>query len=206
MQIIANSIFKRFIQTWIIRDFSFQFESGKRYGIAGPNGVGKSTLLQMLAGLIPLTKGVLNYSDQGKVIDGEHWYQHISFTAPYGDVYDYMNIEELTRHHQVFKKFQDQMSVKDFINFCYLKGHEHKLIKTYSSGMKQRLKLGLSVLSESPILFLDEPQSNLDNQAKDWYQNLMQQYTKDKLVIIASNEIEDFKMVDEIISLQPKQN
>ncbi|MGB4970150.1 MAG: hypothetical protein WBO31_11500, partial [Saprospiraceae bacterium] len=72
--------------------------------------------------------------------------------------------------------------------------------------MKQRLKLGLSVLSESPILFLDEPQSNLDNQAKDWYQNLMQQYTKDKLVIIASNEIEDFKMVDEIISLQPKQN
>lgn len=53
MQIIANSIFKRFIQTWIIRDFSFQFESGKRYGIAGPNGVGKSTLLQMLAGLIP---------------------------------------------------------------------------------------------------------------------------------------------------------
>ena len=62
------------------------------------------------------------------------------------------------------------------------------------------------MLSESPILFLDEPQSNLDNQAKDWYQNLMQQYTKDKLVIIASNEIEDFKMVDEIISLQPKQN
>ncbi len=61
MEIIAESIYKRFQNAWVIRDFSFRFSSNCIYGIAGMNGSGKTTLLQILAGLIPPSKGKVSY-------------------------------------------------------------------------------------------------------------------------------------------------
>lgn len=204
MEIVAESIYKRFLHTWIIRDFNFRFHSKLRYGVAGLNGVGKSTLLQMLAGIIPVSKGKIKYIDSDKVLEESKWYEQICFAAPYAELYDYMNISELVNHHLVFKKFQNDLRAEEFIRLCYLQGHENKLIKSYSSGMKQRLKLGLSIISESKVLFLDEPQSNLDELAKSWYRNILDEYTKDKIVIIASNENDDFNMVQKIIRLESK--
>lgn len=202
MQIIAENIYKRFHQSWIIRDFSFRFSSNKIYGIAGLNGSGKTTLLQILAGLIPPSKGKLTYFENEIPIADESWYQWICYAAPYGDLYEYMSLEELIRHHLVFKKFKKEIAYKEFVDLVFLNGHEHKLIKMYSSGMKQRLKLGMSILSESKVLFLDEPQSNLDEHSKEWYKNLLKGNAKDRIVIIASNESEDFMMVDEKIVIQ----
>ncbi len=202
MNIFAESIYKRFHQTWIIRDFNHTFSSNKIYGIAGLNGSGKTTLLQILAGLIPPSKGKIKYIENEKPVAEESWYESVCYAAPYADLYEYMNLEELIIHHLAFKKFANKISFKEFVDVVFLNGHEHKLIKMYSSGMKQRLKLGLSILSESKILFLDEPQSNLDEYSKNWYQNLLKDNAKEKIVIIASNEAEDFKMVDERIELK----
>ncbi len=206
MQIHAENIFKRFHQTWIIRDFNFTFNSNRIYGIAGLNGSGKTTLLQMLAGLTPPSKGKIRYVENEKPVPEESWYQSICYAAPYSDLYEYMNLEELIKHHLVFKTFANKISYHDFVNIVFLKGHEHKLIKMYSSGMKQRLKLGLSILSESKIVCLDEPQSNLDDYSKNWYFNLLKENAKEKIVIIASNEADDFKLVDERIELKTLMN
>jgi ABC-type multidrug transport system ATPase subunit len=202
MEIIATSIYKRFHQTWIIKDFSYTFTSNKIYGIAGINGSGKTTLLQMLAGLIPPSKGKIKYVADEKQLADDSWYQRLCYAAPYADLYEYMNLEELFTHHIAFKNFEKEISFSEFVDIVFLKGHEHKLIKMYSSGMKQRLKLALSILTKSQILFLDEPQSNLDEYSKSWYQNLLKENTKDRIVIIASNEAEDFKMVGEKVELR----
>jgi ABC-type multidrug transport system ATPase subunit len=202
MDIIAENIYKRFHETWIIRDFNFKFSSNKVYGIAGLNGSGKTTLLHILAGLTPPSKGKIKYFENEKPLADESWYQSICYAAPYADLYEYMNLEELIKHHLVFKKFSKNSSFDEFVQIVFLNGHEHKLIKMYSSGMKQRLKLGMSILSESKVLFLDEPQSNLDEHSKNWYRNLLMEYKKDRIVIIASNEAEDFRMVDERIELK----
>ncbi len=201
MDIITESIYKRFQQVWVIRDFSFRFTSNNIYGIAGLNGSGKTTLLQILAGLIPPSKGKIKYVDGENLIAEESWYEKISYAAPYADLYEYMNLQELYEHHTSFKKFRNPISFSEFVSLVFLNSHEEKLIKTYSSGMKQRLKLGLSILSDYPVLFLDEPQSNLDEYSKNWYQQLLKENAKDKVVIIASNEADDFKMVNEKIEI-----
>lgn len=72
--------------------------------------------------------------------------------------------------------------------------------------MKQRLKLGLAILADSSVLFLDEPISNLDDRAKLWCKQLLQNHCKDRLVIIASNEPEDFELVNYKIQLEVNMN
>jgi len=201
MKIVASSIYKRFYRNWILKDFNYTFHKGVVYGIAGSNGSGKSTLLQLLSGMMNPSKGQISYSIQGILLDEAFWFSKISYAAPYVDVYDYMNVNELFQHQLCFKNFRNAIGVQEFIEICYLNGHEDKLIKYYSSGMKQRLKLGLSILADSDILFLDEPISNLDDRAKLWCKQLIKQHCTDRLIIIASNEPEDFELVQEKIQL-----
>ncbi|HRG67849.1 MAG: ATP-binding cassette domain-containing protein [Saprospiraceae bacterium] len=201
MEIVATSIYKRFYRNWILKDFNYTFHNGRVYGIAGSNGSGKSTLLQLLSGMMSPSKGKILYKFEGKELEEELWFSKISYAAPYADVYDYMNVKELFHHQHQFKKFRNSISCNQFIEICYLEGHEDKLIKYYSSGMKQRLKLALAILADSKVLFLDEPISNLDDRAKIWCKQLIKEHCLDRLVIIASNEPEDFELVQEKIQL-----
>lgn len=201
MRIRAENLSKRFKVDWIIKNFDYSFETGKVYGISGPNGSGKTTLLHILAGLVPPSRGRVVYESAGEKVPDDHWYRHLSFAAPYAEVYDYMNLRELFSFHTDFRPLYGRLDLKGFIGSCYLQGHEDKQIKAYSSGMKQRLKLALGILTESEVLFLDEPQTNLDDQARQWYFNLLDQYKKDRCVIIASNEASDFRQAGAEIKL-----
>ncbi|NBQ48017.1 MAG: ATP-binding cassette domain-containing protein, partial [Sphingobacteriia bacterium] len=67
----------------------------------------------------------------------------------------------------------------------------HKFIRQYSSGMKQRLKLALALLADTPLLLLDEPLSNLDRSGAAWYQQMITDYTAKRTVIVCSNAIEE---------------
>lgn len=202
MQIHVEHLCKRFQLNWIFKDIQFEFLVPKIYGIAGPNGSGKSTLLQILAGLIPPSKGKVIYKVEGALVPEDEWYKFISYAAPYAEVYDYLTVTELLKHHQNFRSFYKDINTENFIKLSYLQGHEQKWIKSFSSGMKQRLRLALAILTESKVLFLDEPLTNLDEQAIEWYQNLLTRFAKDRLVIIASNDREDFAYVNEVLDLR----
>jgi ABC-type multidrug transport system ATPase subunit len=82
-----------------------------------------------------------------------------------------------------------------------MKSSQNKLIKYFSSGMKQRLKLALAFCSDTPILMLDEPTSNLDSQGVDWYLGLVQQYAKDRLTIICSNQAHEYEFCAERLNI-----
>lgn len=201
MRIRTVNLSKRFKVDWIIKNFSFEFESGKHYGISGPNGSGKTTLLHILAGLVPPSRGELLYKNAEGIIPEENWYKQLSFAAPYAEIYEYMNVRELFIHHTGFRKLYGAIDFETFVHTCYLEGHEEKLIKSYSSGMRQRLKLALGIITESEVLFLDEPQTNLDDKAKAWYFNLIDEYKRERCVVIASNEASDFRPGSIMISL-----
>lgn len=171
------------------------------YGISGPNGSGKTTLLHILAGLVPPSRGKVGYEKDGEKIAEEDWYRYLSFAAPYAEVYDYMNLRELFAYHVSFRLLYGGMDFREFSGICYLQGHEDKQIRAYSSGMKQRLKLALGILTQSELLFLDEPQTNLDERAREWYFQLLEEYKKDRCVIIASNEPSDFRQAGAQIKL-----
>jgi ABC-type multidrug transport system ATPase subunit len=87
------------------------------------------------------------------------------------------------------------------IQLIGLENATHKQIRYFSSGMKQRLKLALAIFSTSPILLLDEPCSNLDKEGYALYKQLIQQYAMHKLIIVGSNDPEEYAFCTQQINL-----
>ena len=78
----------------------------------------------------------------------------------------------------------------------------NKQLRYFSSGMKQRLKLAQAFFSNTPVLLLDEPTTNLDADGIALYQNLISHYTKDKLVIVSSNVKQEYDFCEEVIEIE----
>jgi ABC-type multidrug transport system ATPase subunit len=196
MEILVHNLSKKFRQEFVIREFSYNFQSGKSYALTGPNGSGKSTLLQLIA--------QFTLPNTGKVemvgIDTELVYSQITYAAPYVEL-----IEEYTlaEHLQILIKnnYLPATIVIDFLEeYIDLQPGRTKLIKNYSSGMRQKIKLGFALLSERPVLLLDEPTTNFDEKAKEWFFERLNTQ-RDKLLIIASNEGREIDFCTEKIAL-----
>jgi ABC-type multidrug transport system ATPase subunit len=191
MRINLADVGRRFNKEWIFRNISTEFVSGNSYAILGPNGSGKSTLLSILTGNLSPSEGEIKFF-QDQEIGVEQIYKHISLAAPYLELVETFTLRELIDFHFKFKPFTAGLSAKELISILGLEKSANKEIKYFSSGMKQRTKLGLACCSSTPILFLDEPTSNLDVQGIDWYRELIEKFTKNKLTIIGSNQIHEY--------------
>ncbi|HAA15135.1 MAG TPA: ABC transporter ATP-binding protein [Cytophagales bacterium] len=202
LKIVLDRVSKAYLKQWVIRDMTTELVQGKTYALTGPNGSGKSTLTALLMGLTLPTKGVIRHERDGKPIDPENWYRHLVLAAPYQELIEEFSLDQLLSFHFEFKTPVNGMSKKDIMEAMYLTDARHKAIRYFSSGMKQRLKLGLAFFSESDLLFLDEPTSNLDDQAKAWYHTQLDKMLGKRLVVIASNEPEEYTKCDNTLSLQ----
>ena len=187
MKITAENLGKRFNREWIFRNFSHSFESGHTYAIIGPNGSGKSTLLQILWGQLPPSLGTLRYTRSQLAIPIDEIFTYLSIAAPYQELIEEFTLEEMVRFHFHFKK-PTAGSIQETIEKMELTHAAGKLISNFSSGMRQRLKLGLAFFSASPILFFDEPTANLDKRSIVWYWDQFSQLPPESLIFIASNQ------------------
>ncbi len=188
MKIEAQNIGKKYVKDWIFKNLQYTFQSGEQYAIIGPNGSGKSTLLQVLAGFVPSTAGDITYTLQAQNISENNLYKNISFASPYLENIEEFTLNELIDFHFKFKQLQFVASKEELMALMYLEKSAHKQIKFFSSGMKQRTKLGLAFFSQSSLLILDEPCSNLDKMGIEWYQHLIKNYTQNRTVLIGSNQ------------------
>jgi ABC-type multidrug transport system ATPase subunit len=186
MTLSAEKLGKRFNREWIFREFSYSFEPGT-YAITGPNGSGKSTLLQILWGQLPATTGSVKYQEEKVAVPIEDVYRHVSIAAPYVDVVEELTLAELLRFHFAFKKIRENRSVEELEDLMELGHARDKQVGHFSSGMKQRLKLGLAFFSEVPLVFLDEPTTNLDKSAISWYWKHFSSLPPETTVFVASN-------------------
>ena len=197
MQISLQQASKRFNKEWIFRNLDYTFELGQHYALIGNNGSGKSTLLQIIAGYSSLTKGAIHWSDN----DHTTIFQQISFAAPYLELVEEFTTMEQFDFHATFKTLQSSISVNDIIERIGLKNSAHKQIRYFSSGMKQRLKLALAILSDTPLLLLDEPCSNLDKEGYTLYAELIQQFAQHKLIIVGSNDPQEYAFCNQQVNL-----
>jgi ABC-type multidrug transport system ATPase subunit len=180
---------KRFRFEWIFKGVDFAFDAGERYAIVGANGSGKSTLLKALSGSLTLSKGQINWQKDGKNVESDLIYRNISYAAPYIELIEEMTLTEVLDFHGKLKPFQKGLNTAEMIRLIDLPKSANKEIRFFSSGMKQRVKLALAACSDTPVLLLDEPTTNLDVTAVEWYKNLVTQFTTaDRVVIIASND------------------
>ncbi len=192
IQIALEDIGRRFNRDWIFKNINYTFTSGNSYAILGSNGSGKSTLLQILNGSLGPSKGKITYTFKGSVIPTEAIYEHLSLAAPYLELIEDFSLNEMIDFHFKFKPLLPDVNKQDVIALLNLNTSANKLIKYFSSGMKQRLKLALAFCSDTPILMLDEPTSNLDTQGIEWYRDLVQQFAANRLTIVCSNQLHEY--------------
>ena len=197
MQISLQQAGKRFNKEWIFKNLDYTFELGQHYALIGNNGSGKSTLLQIIAGYSTLTKGQITWSGN----DHNSLYNQISFAAPYLELVEELTTLEQFNFHATFKTLQSSISINDIIERIGLKNALNKQIRYFSSGMKQRLKLALAILSDTPILLLDEPCSNLDKEGYQLYAALIEQFAQHKLIIVGSNEPQEYAFCHQQVNL-----
>ncbi len=196
MKLKLNNIAKRYRLEWIFRNLTYTFEEGNSYAILGANGSGKSTLLRLLSGHLSPSKGMIVFERAGTTVDSDQLHRYLSYAAPYIDLIEEFTLLEAIQFHQRFKPFQQQLSPSTLIELLQFSKSKDKEIRYFSSGMKQRLKLVLALCSDSPLLLLDEPTTNLDRQGMKWYLDLVEQFGKNRLLIVASNVEEDYGFCD----------
>lgn len=201
MKIVAEQIGKKYRKEWIFRRVNLTLTAGTSYTFVGPNGSGKSTLLQLLAGNLPATEGQLIYSQNNTVIEPDAWFKQVSIAAPYLELIEELTLDELLTFHQTFKPFKPGFTIDVVAERLLLLSARHKEIKYFSSGMKQRVKLGLAFFSQSPIVILDEPTSNLDRQGMNWYQEEVRQLAPDQLLLIGSNQPDEYDFCPNVLDV-----
>lgn len=192
MQIQLENIGRRFNKEWIFKDIHFLFNMQHSYALLGPNGSGKSTLLQIIAASLSPSKGKINHLLEGKAIDAEDVYTHIGLATPYMELVEEFSLSELIDFHFSVKVPYEGIDRSFVIDLLGMQSSRDKLIRNFSSGMKQRVKLALSCCSQSACLLLDEPTANLDNQGVDWYLKLLERFTSNRMLIICSNQLHEY--------------
>jgi ABC-2 type transport system ATP-binding protein len=214
MKISLTNAGKRFNREWIFRKVDYQFIEGKSYAITGPNGSGKSTLLQAIGGAIALSEGEASYSIEAPTIHAEqnnpahtrpletdHAFRKLAIAAPYLELIEEMSVTEFLHFHQQFKPLLPDLSIAQIIDKVGLTKSAHKQIRFYSSGMKQRVKLAQAIFSNVPCLLLDEPCTNLDAEGIALYQHLISAYGGGRLIIVSSNDPQEYSFCEHRISI-----
>ena len=193
--ISLSGVSKRYDLEWIFRDLSYEFYLGKTYAICGYNGSGKSTLLRLLSSMESPNKGIRKYLLNGICIPADQVYAHLSFSAPYMKVPEYLTVKELVNFHSQFKEMT--VDTANLLGDLNLEKSTNKQFEKLSSGQKQKIKLALAIHNTDPLLLLDEPGTNLDESNYAWFKSKLGEVKQSKLICIATNENRDLDICDE---------
>ncbi|HEX7412934.1 MAG TPA: ABC transporter ATP-binding protein [Bacteroidia bacterium] len=191
VSIHINNLGKKFVNEWIFKSLTLTILPAEKLVILGANGSGKSTLLQSIASFLIPTQGEVIWKNENQAIEDDYLYKHLSMASPYMELIEDFTLIETIEHQQLFKPFVNKLPTQEIIKLMQLEHTANKFIKNYSSGMKQRVKLGLAILADCSVLLLDEPCSNLDSNAIAWYQNMIAEFATHKTVIICSNAVKE---------------
>lgn len=201
MHIELHNIGKQFNNKWIFRGINLNLLPDYTYGIIGENGSGKSTLLKIIGNILDISEGNVVYKTNDVEIK-KNIYKNISFATPYHALIEEFTLIELLKFHFKFKDIIDNLSIEDLVIISKLEPHKNKQISTFSTGMKQRIKLLLAFTSRSSVILLDEPSTNLDNNSIEWFYSLLNKYRSNKTIVICSNNNEkELNLCNKIIDI-----
>jgi len=201
MIIKCTEVSKRYNEHWVIKQLSHSFQSDQIYGIKGDNGSGKSTLIKMISGFLSPTLGTITYVNDSQEISRDDIYKHISIWGPHTELSGMLTVGEMIEYYGKMKGWNTPMNPQDVHELSQLPVPISQRVDQLSSGQAQRLGLTMTMLASTSIVLLDEPGSFLDREAKKWIEILVKNYSADRLVIIASNDDNDFVLTDEMIHL-----
>jgi len=200
MKIEAVNLTKKYNNQLVFKDVNFVFNSGEKIAIIGDNGSGKTTFLKTLSGITIPSSGKIHYND-GK-IKKENIGTKISYCAPYASLIEQYTLNDFLSFYCRFRKILNIHSVDSILKKANIIKAKNKSISSFSTGMKQKLKLIIAFLTNSNAIFLDEPSSNLDEKGVYFYHYLLEKYSDKRTLIVASNDIKkELKKYNNIIDI-----
>ena len=204
-EIKCENLSKSYSGRTIFKDLSFNISSSQSLTVTGSNGSGKSTLIKVIANLIHSSKGNIIVKSDNMEVPRDKWFEKTGLLSPYLNLYDELTgFENLDFFYRL--KAKDRSYSHDRIDHVLHKVNlyekRNELLKNYSSGMKQKLKLAFAVLHEPEILLLDEPRSNLDKAGIDMIYEVSAEQKKKGILIIATNDEDDKELCDSILSIE----
>ncbi|OAV45927.1 hypothetical protein A3850_013750 [Lewinella sp. 4G2] len=202
LEVTASELGKRFGREWILRGLSEQLRTEETVGITGRNGSGKSTLLRLLCGQLSSSRGGVSWKIDGEDINISQWYQHVSWSGPYLEVVEELTVEEILAFNFKFKPLRPGLNLAELPKILGLEKVRRRPLRDCSSGMRQRVVLGLALFAATPLLLLDEPTVTLDEAAKAWFQEQLMLARPGRLVVIASNDADDLNQCTRVITLK----
>ena len=203
VRVSFERISKRFGARTVLASLSGSLDPGRVLVVAGPNGSGKSTLLNILAGALRPSRGDVRYVEDRRELPRSRWFAHLGVAAPDMAVYDELSAAE---NLGFFARVRGLAVSAPFITALLeeigLPFREHgRSVGTYSSGMKQRVKLAQAVIHEPAVLLLDEPSSNLDAAGHEAVARLVDRFRARAAVAVATNDPREMAWGDARIEL-----
>lgn len=180
-----DNVGKQFYRRSLFQGLNLELQSGDSLALIGTNGSGKSTMLRIIAGQLAPSTGKVSYRLHDRLIPSTERYRLLSWSAPYISLFPELTIREQFRLQQKFK--QELISEAEFLKVLELEAHADKPLRFFSSGMIQRAKVGLALFSQSNLLLLDEPTSNMDSYYASLMLRLVKEHQGDRILVLASN-------------------
>ena len=167
--IVASNLVRRFGDFTAVNGISFRVEEGEIFGFLGPNGSGKTTVIKMLTGLLPLTAGSAHVEGLDVQKNAEEVRERIGYMSQNFSLYNDLTVlENLTFYGRIYSLPPDQLKrrINEIVELNGLGPYAARLAGKLSGGWKQRLALGCAMLHEPKLLFLDEPTAGIDPVAR----------------------------------------
>lgn len=202
-QLHADRITQRFGLRTIFSNLTLELEAGDVLAVTGHNGSGKSTLLKILANVAKRSAGTMEWRLNGSALTEEELPRHLGFVAPYLQLYtEFTAAEHVDLMQQMRGLATDRGRVDEMFEIFGLAPRRNDVLRTYSSGMLQRVKFICALIHDPAFLLLDEPTTNFDEQGIANVRDFVAARREHRVTIIATNDPADLSMCTKILSLE----
>lgn len=201
LQLTASNLSKTFNRRTIFRNISFSIGARQTLLVTGRNGSGKSTLVKIISNVLSPTEGTVRVATGESEARAVHS-SLIGLVSPYLQLYDEFTAEENLRYALSMRgRIADRARIHDLLRMVFLLERKDDPVRTFSSGMKQRMKYAFALAHTPPILILDEPTSNLDAEGIAMVKEILARHVQEGILIVATNDLTDVEHYDERVDL-----
>jgi heme exporter protein A len=204
IRVNATNVKKVFNRRTVFQNITFAIEQGQTLLITGKNGSGKSTLVKILSDVLSPTEGEVTVS----TAEGSRNKDRSSvfgLVSPYLQMYEEFSAEENLRYAMTIRgRPVDSPRLHAMLRKVFLFDRKDDPVRTYSSGMKQRMKYAFALIHTPPILILDEPTSNLDTDGVMMVKEIMNEQRDKGILIVATNDLSDVDRYDAKVDLNAR--
>ena len=200
--ITVRGLVKRYDDLVAVNNIDFDVHQGHCFGLLGPNGAGKTTMIEMMEGIIKPTSGDISYRGHDSLDEISH---HIGIQFQNTALQDYLTVRETLKLFSAF--YQHTVAHDELIELCDLSEFLDRDNRQLSGGQRQRLLLALALINDPDIVFLDEPTTGLDPQARRHFWQLVKNIkAKNKTIILTTHYMDEAEQLcDEIVIIDKGQ-